>query len=217
MMNFLAIFLLASLAASASVHHIIITPDTEGYRVIEVIAIPNASGVISIEVPENAVLMSNGTLTDGVLKVNASENVTKIVYGYKIGGYFQKTFQLPTKLVYILIDPSVYVVSENLSDAGIQNVFGSEFRVLYSENVPSGYTVSLEMSRTSSFTSHPNNAESSGNTYIFAGFLGAVGAVALSAVYLKKIRRGMNDDETEAGTENVESEDSKKGKKWEVG
>jgi hypothetical protein len=173
--------------------------------VVEVIAIPNASGEISIEVPENAVLMSNGTLANGVLKVNASGNVTKIVYGYQIGRYFQKTFQLPSKLVYVLIDPSIYVVSENLSDAGIQNVFGSEFRVLYSENVPSGYTMSLEMSRVSSYTSLPQNNESPGNTYIFAGFLGAV---TFSAVYLKKIRRGRNDDETM---------DNKKDNKWEVG
>lgn len=204
MMNFLAIFLLASLATPVSVHHIIITPDTEGYRVVEVIAIPNASGEISIEVPENAVLMSNGTLANGVLKVNASGNVTKIVYGYQTGGYFQKTFQLPSKLIYILIDPSIYVVSENLSDAGIQNVFGSEFRVLYAENVPSGYTVTLEMSRVSSYKSLPENKDSSGNTYIFAGFLGAV---ALSAVYLKKIRRDKNGDE---------EKDNKKDGEWEV-
>lgn len=211
MMNFLTIFLLASLATPA-VHHIIITPESDGYRVVEVIAIPNASGEITFEVPENAVLMSNGTLENGVLRVNASGDMTKIVYKYNTGRHFQKTFQLPARLVYFLIDPSVYVVSENLSDAGVQNVFGSEFRVLYSENVSSGYTVSLEMSRAASYTSYTTasqSGESLGNTYIFAGFLGVV---ALSAAYLKKIRRNKNDDHAEG----VGTKDSKKGSKWEV-
>ena len=214
MIYLLTIFLLASLAmpttAVTAVHHIIITPESDGYRVVEVIAIPNASGEIAIEVPENAVLMGNGTLENGVVKVNASGDMTKIVYGYKTGRYFQKTFQLPAKLVYFLIDPSVYVVSENLSDAGIQSVFGSEFRVLYSENVSSGYTVALEMSRTTSYTSYTSQGgEPLGNTYIFAGFLGVV---ALSAAYIKKIRRNKNDGDAEG----VETEDSKKGSKWEV-
>jgi len=207
MMNFLTVFLLASLATPAAIHHIIISPDAQGYRVVEVIAVQNASGEISIEVPENAVLMSNGTLKNGVLKVNASENVTKIVYGYQAGGSFQKTFQLPAKLVYVLLDPSIYVVSEGLKDAGIQNVFGSDFRVLYAENVTRGYTINLEMSRASAYTSLPQDEGSSGNGYLFAGLLGAA---ALSAVYLRKVR-GKKDESEELG----DGED-KKDSKWEV-
>ena len=208
MMNFLTVFLLATLATPAAIHHIIISPDAQGYRVVEVIAIQNASGEISVEVPENAVLMGNGTLKDGVLSVNASGNVTEIVYGYQVGGSFQKTFQLPAKLVYVLLDPSIYVVSEGLNDAGIQKVLGSDFRVLYAENVTSGYTVSLEMSRASPYMAAPYGEESSRNKYIFAGFLGALGVAALSAVYLRKIR-GRND-------ESGEMEDGKEDSKWEV-
>lgn len=213
MMNFLTIFLLASLATPATIHHIIITPDAQGYRVVEVIAIQNATGEISIQVPENAVLMSNGTLKDGVLRINASENVTKVVYGYTTGKSFMKTFQLPAKLVYFLLDPSIYVVSEGLNDAGIQNVFGSDFRVLYAENVTKGYTVNLEMSRVSTYMSAPQDAQSSGNKYIFAGLLGAV---ALSAIYLKKIRSKDDESDEVGDNEGKGGKGGKKESKWEV-